>query len=74
MGKSNKAKSAEKQPTDEANSEAKASSDQVEVSSEHTNATPSSGTPTVIDIMSAIHRLSQVVDSRFDNFKLLSQT
>jgi len=63
MGKTNKTKRAEEQPIDGANSEAN-------TSSEHTDAAPPSESPSVTDIISAINRLSQNVNTRFDTLQI----
>ncbi|KAL7406837.1 hypothetical protein ABVT39_027186 [Epinephelus coioides] len=71
MGKTNKNKGAERQQqADDANSEANASGSHMDASAEHTDTTPPSETPTATDIMSAITRLSQNVDTRFDKLQI----
>lgn len=65
-----KTKGTDKQPTDGANSEANANGYRMEASGENTDAAPLSETPTTTNIMSAINRLSQVVDKRFDTFQI----
>lgn len=71
MGKTNKNKGAGgQQQADDANSEANASGSHMEAGAEHTVTTPPSETPTATDIMSAITRLSQNVDTRFDKLQI----